>query len=135
MKSLISSKLRNYKSKHTTDYLGTDIQSIMKWIEFNMSHNMNWDNYGSYWEIDHSIPISLFDMANTTDVVDCFCWMNLMPMEKLENCRKNNKLDISRIEYQKIRLKLYAEQFPNVEQIIKDYIEKYEKKVKSLLLR
>jgi hypothetical protein len=133
MKSLISCKLRSYKSKHTADYLGTNIQSIMAWIEFNMDNEMNWDNYGSYWEIDHSIPISLFDMSNQTEVLDCFCWMNLMPMEKLQNCKKYNKLDISRIEYQKNRLKLYSEQFPNVEQIINEYIEKYDNKVKSLL--
>ena len=128
MKSLISSKIRNYKSKHTAEYLGTDMKTIISWIEYNMSDNISWENYGIYWEIDHSIPISLFDITKEDQMLFCFCWMNLMPMIKVDNSKKSNKIIEERLNLQKDRLKKYAEQFPLLKEQINDYIKKYEKK-------
>jgi hypothetical protein len=133
MKSLISSKLRNSKSRHTSDYLGKGMKDIISWIEYNMEQDMTWENYGSYWEIDHSLPISLFDVLKENEMILCFCWMNLMPMLKFENNRKSNKIDIQRIEYQKERLKKYIEQLPVFEEEVVEFIKLYDSKVKTLL--
>ena len=129
MKSLISSKLRNVKSRHTAEYLGTDMKNIISWLKYNMSESMTWENYGKLWEVDHSIPISLFNILKEDEMLDCFCWMNLMPMIKVENCKKSNKLIPERIDYQKERLKKYSEQFPDLEDTINKYIERYNKYV------
>lgn len=124
MKSLISTKIRKYKTKHIADYLGTDIK-LMSWIEYNMNENMNWENYGKYWQIDHSIPISLFNLSNEQESLDCFCWMNLMPMLAIENLKKSNDIVQERVLLQQNKLKSYIEQFPLLENEIKNYIERY----------
>lgn len=54
-------------------------------------------------------------------------------MEKMENCVKNNKIDEKRTEHQQNRLMLYSEQFPQLKENIKDYIDRYTNKLKSLL--
>ena len=59
-------------------------------------------------------------------MTDCFCWMNLMPMIKIDNSRKSNKINIDRINHQKDRLKKYYEQFPLLEDKIRDYIKRYD---------
>lgn len=133
MKSLISVKLRNQKSRHTKDYLGADMKVIISWIESNMDETMNWGNYGKYWEIDHSIPISLFNVLLEDEMTDCFCWMNLMPMLKIENCKKSNKIQKDRTEHQKNRLKKYSEQFPHLIDTVNEYIKRYDNKISALL--
>lgn len=80
------------KNKHTEDYLGTNIEVIRNWLEYNFDDDMSWENFGSYWHIDHTLPVSLFDMTNDIDVYTCFNWMNLMPLEKYKNISKNNKI-------------------------------------------
>ena len=44
---------------------------------------MNWDNYGTYWEIDHSIPLSKGGS---------FHYTNTSPMAISENRSKGSKL-------------------------------------------
>lgn len=132
MKSLISAKIRHVKSKHTSDYLGTCMKDIIEWLQYNMVNEMTWENYGSYWEIDHCIPISLFNILKEDELLDCFCWMNLMPMVNTENRRKSNKIDMERIKHQKDSLKKYSEQFPLLKQTIDEYIKKYDSTVNRL---
>lgn len=54
---------------------------------------MNWDNYGSYWHIDHIKPISLFKYETAEDPEFKKCWAldNLQPLEKIANLKKGNK--------------------------------------------
>jgi 5-methylcytosine-specific restriction endonuclease McrA len=56
---------------------------------------MNWENYGSYWHIDHKIPISVFNFEKPEDYDFKRCWnlKNLQPLEKFKNMSKGNRLD------------------------------------------
>ena len=47
------------KSKKTIEILGCSFEEFKLYIESKFDENMNWDNYGSYWHIDHIKPISL----------------------------------------------------------------------------
>lgn len=47
-----------YPSKNSLLLVGCSQQEFKKWIEFNFLKDMNWDNYGTYWEIDHIVPVS-----------------------------------------------------------------------------
>ena len=47
------------KSSSTRDILGIDIDLYRKWIEYQMTPEMNWNNI----EIDHVKAISLFDVS------------------------------------------------------------------------
>ena len=54
---------------------------------------MNWENYGSYWHIDHIKPKSLFIFESLEDEEFKQCWSlnNLRPLEAKENIRKGNR--------------------------------------------
>ena len=70
---------------------------------------MTFDNHGSYWDIDHIIPCSTFDLTKKEDILKCFHWSNMAPLEHIKNLSKNNKIFNDMIEYYKVR----AEQFIN----------------------
>jgi hypothetical protein len=50
---------------------------------------MNWDNYGSYWDIDHIKPCTLFNLSDPEQQKMCFNYQNTQPLPKIENQRKN----------------------------------------------
>jgi hypothetical protein len=129
MKTLLCIKLK--KTQNSSVYFGETIKNIKKWIEFNFNIFMNWENYGSYWEIDHSLPVNCFNMLDNNDTNICFCWMNLMPLEKNINSKKSNKIINTRIFYQEIRLKKYSYEFPELREKIDNYIKLYSNKYKS----
>ena len=111
----ISVKLRNTfrsrilesinKSKLTVEYLDTTIARVMVWLKYNFNDFMDWDNYGTVWNIDHIIPINKFDLKNEEDIFMCFNWRNLMPMYVKDNISKHNKIIPYRIFYQESQLR------------------------------
>ena len=52
---------------------------------------MNWDNYGSYFHIDHVKPRSLFNIEDDNNRRLMNHFFNLQPLEKHENIKKSNK--------------------------------------------
>lgn len=78
------------KRKTTLDCLGIDISSFKIYLEKLFTKEMNWENHGSYWHIDHIIPL---DSASTLEeILDLSYYTNLQPLEKGENIRKSNKI-------------------------------------------
>jgi len=72
-----------FKKGETLDMLGCSIKEYYVYLEQRFDKNMDWGNYGTYWEIDHTIPLSKggsFHYTNTT------------PMTISENRSKSNKL-------------------------------------------
>lgn len=61
---------------------------------------MNWANYGSYWEIDHIVPISHFYEKYTIEDAVRQAWdiNNLQPLEKGLNRSKQNHNTYTREE-------------------------------------
>ena len=92
--SRISHALRFYntiKQNRTIEYLGCSLNEYVIFLENKFDANMNWDNYGEYWEIDHIKPISLFDLTIEDNMYKCFNYINTQPLEKIENKIKSNK--------------------------------------------
>ena len=77
-------KAYRYEKKNTAiEELGCSIQDFFVYLEQQFTTDMNWDNYGVYWEIDHTIPLSRggsFHYTNTT------------PMTVTENRSKGNRI-------------------------------------------
>jgi len=88
----IKNCLKHNKLKSTVDYLGCDIEYLKYWLEFQFDKNMNWNNLGSYWEIDHILPVSIFNFEHENNINICFHWTNLQPLEKIENRQKSDNL-------------------------------------------
>ena len=80
------------KSEQTLEYTGLDLDTLRLWIEYQFDENMNWDNQGTYWDIDHVTPCSSFDFTDEKQIYNCFNWQNLRPLEKNENNKKNDKI-------------------------------------------
>lgn len=96
------------KNNSTSVYLDTSITKIREWLDSIFDENMNWDNYGSYWDIDHVIPISLFDLNNPEDIAICFNWRNLRPYPKILNIKKSNFLYPLSIILQELQVRFFS---------------------------
>ena len=80
------------------NYIGCNIQYLREWFEYNFTSEMNWDNYGSYWSIDHIIPVCKFDLTIEDEKLCCWNWSNLMPVTVKYNSSKK-EIDRNQINY------------------------------------
>ncbi len=73
--------------------IGCNYHNFKKWLQFQFDKKMTFDNYGSYWTIDHVCPCCTYDLTNEDELYICFNWRNLRPLKKLDNYKKNSKVD------------------------------------------
>lgn len=85
-------KDKKYNKRWQT-LVGYSTEELIEHLESKFDINMNWGNYGKYWEIDHIKPRSLFKFSSHEDkeFKDCWSLKNLQPLEKRANRIKNNK--------------------------------------------
>lgn len=76
------------------DYLPYTMNELKKHLERQFDGKMNWNNYGSYWHIDHIYPQSLLPYISMEDDNFKRCWAldNLQPLEAVANIKKSNKV-------------------------------------------
>lgn len=75
------------------DILGYSVDELKNHLESLFDENMRWENYGTYWHIDHIIPSSYFKHSPVGSDKFKKCWSldNLQPLERIANIRKSNK--------------------------------------------
>ena len=100
IKKSLAARLRAVivKNDSTMNYIGCNIQYLREWFEYNFTSEMNWDNYGSYWSIDHIIPVCKFELTDENEKLKCCNWTNLMPVTVKYNSSKKS-IDMEQIEY------------------------------------
>jgi hypothetical protein len=96
------------KNNKTSEYIGCSIQYLKKWLEFQFTENINWDNM-NIWHIDHVLPCSNFDLTKEDEQKICFNWQNLRPCLANENMEKNNKIIQPLIDSHKILVSKFLE--------------------------
>lgn len=115
----ILTSLRDFGGKNgrrTEDIIGYPIAVLKDWIEQHWEPWMNWDNYGrasieeKTWNIDHIIPMSLYNFFSEDDIKKCWHYRNLRPISAEENLKKQNKLDLNLVEEY------------NIEDLLPDYL-------------
>ncbi len=88
--------LLRYHTKNKTQsvikYIGCTLQEYNDHISTQFKPEMTWDNYGVYWEIDHIIPISSFDLSIPEEANKAFHFSNTQPLTITENRKKSNKV-------------------------------------------
>ncbi len=93
---------KNTKFDYVT-LLGCEWDILIKWLEFNMKPEMTWENYGTYWHVDHIYPCAKFNFEKEEDRKKCFNWTNLAPLECIENLKKSDTIDTEMIfKYRKL---------------------------------
>jgi len=93
MRNLISYSLKGKKAgRKWKTLVNYTLKDLMEHLESQFDEKMNWENYGSYWEVDHIRPRSLFKYNSPEDSEFKECWVlkNLQPLEKTANLRKSN---------------------------------------------
>jgi hypothetical protein len=81
--ALINFHLKEGKSQSSIDYLGCTIQEYKTYLEPMFTSEMNWDNYGHYWEIDHIYPLAKGGS---------FHYTNTQPLTITDNRVKSDKV-------------------------------------------
>lgn len=72
----------DYDATSSLEYIGCSFEFYKQHLENQFTKEMNWDNYGSYWEIDHIKPLSKGGS---------FHYTNTQPLTVKENRRKGAK--------------------------------------------
>ena len=96
IKRLMWKSLRGAKANHHwEDLVNFTVDQLKVHLEKLFTSEMNWDNYGIVWEIDHKIPVAVFNYERPGDIDFRICWSlkNLQPLECSKNRSKQAKLD------------------------------------------
>ena len=98
LKKSLAARLRTVlvKNDSTMNYIGSNIQYLREWFEYNFTREMNWENYGSYWSIDHIIPVCKFNLIVEDEKRLCWNWSNLMPVTVKFNSSKK-EIDMNQV--------------------------------------
>ena len=89
------------KQSSSINILGIDLATYRKWIEFQFTPEMNWDNI----EIDHVKAICMFDVSDDEQLTEAFSWKNIQPLLKQDNRQKRTKFTF--LDYQLQFIKAY----------------------------
>jgi hypothetical protein len=81
---------QNNSSKNNNSFLSFlpySIDELKSHLEKQFDFNMSWNNYGTYWELDHITPQSDLPYSSMTDDNFKRCWnlSNLRPLTVKEN--------------------------------------------------
>ena len=73
-------KLNNHKKSRTVEILGCPVSDLKGYIESQFTNVMNWDNYGTVWQIDHICPCS--QAQNEEELLALHHYSNMRPLNK-----------------------------------------------------
>jgi hypothetical protein len=98
--------------RHWETLVGYTIEELKFHLETQFDSNMNWENHGSYWHVDHIIPLAslTFDSEEHENFKLLWSLGNLQPLFGPENLSKNKKILID----------FYSLLFPFTAQPVKD---------------
>jgi hypothetical protein len=98
LQEIVRSKVHRMLKGIDTSYktlVGCSEEILKKWLEFQFDGQMTWDNLGTYWHIDHILPINKFDLDSNPDAkFICFNWKNLQPLPAFENQSKSDSIQL-----------------------------------------
>jgi hypothetical protein len=75
------------------EIIGCSKDDLRKHLESKFRDGMTWQNYGSYWHIDHIVPLI---SAKSPEEVKRLChWANLQPLTAFDNISKGSKMPLA----------------------------------------
>lgn len=133
LQTLYRARVRNFikggtktgKEKYET-LLGCSWDTLRIWLESNFVDGISWENYGTVWHIDHTMPCSVFDFSIEENRKVCFNWTNLFPMFGSDNLSKSAKIDMILVTKNKEKARNFLKLHNNLiltESLPSDYID------------
>lgn len=107
----ISKAVKNHKSlksDKTMKLTGCSLNELINWLEYQFDSHMNWENYGTYWHIDHVSPVASFKLSDKQSQQRCFYWENLQPLKASSNIKKSSKIITHAILMQELKVLIYS---------------------------
>ena len=89
--------LNSNKDKHSFDILGYTPEQLKQRLEMNFKPDMNWENHGTLWHIDHRKPLCKFNLTlpdgtpNYEQIRLANSLANLQPLYVTENLSKGGR--------------------------------------------
>lgn len=80
------------KRNGTFQLCGCSPQFLREWLQSQFTRGMTWKNQGTYWHIDHKIPVSTFDLSNSDQQRAAFHYSNLQPLRSFDNMSKHDRI-------------------------------------------
>lgn len=77
-------------------YFGIDNKNFRGWIELCFKPEMNWENFGKRWQLDHIVPVSFFDSESDKDL--CLCWNFINIYPSYREIKEGFVLDLAKVE-------------------------------------
>ena len=94
------------KPATTEKLLGCSYIEFRDYIQCQFVGNMDWENYGKLWHVDHIIPLAVIEDVSQTELISSLCYYsNLQPLFAEDNLSKNDKLDYEYTKIYKTNLK------------------------------
>lgn len=81
----------NKKIGSISNLIGCTSEYLKKHLSEMFDENMSWENYGTYWHIDHIKPCASFDLSIPSEISACFHYSNLQPLSAHENLKKGKR--------------------------------------------
>ena len=72
--------------------LGIPVDAFLHHLESLFDEHMTWDNWGSYWHLDHIYPLSEAKLKDRIEFLAVNNWRNLQPLEAKANIAKGDKV-------------------------------------------
>lgn len=94
LSNIIRNCCKRVKHPNNVDYiklLGCSINEFVQHIENQFTDDMTWENYGTYWEIDHVIPLN-YGKPEPAEALKRLHYMNTQPMLKTTNRSKRSNI-------------------------------------------
>lgn len=96
IKRSVKTRLREFMFKKDDlrykEIIGCKPDELQIHLESKFYANINWDNYGTVWDVDHIIPCEAFDHTKKDEVLLCWNYKNLQPLLKIDNNIKSDSL-------------------------------------------
>lgn len=80
------------KASKSQDLLGCTFEFFRGWLEGQFERGMSWENYGTFWEIDHALPVSSFSLTDPDEQRKAFHYTNCRPLWTELNRAKGDKI-------------------------------------------
>lgn len=92
LRSRLAAALRGqYRTGSAVRDLGCSISELRQHLESQFSAEMNWDNHGTVWHIDHILPLANYQLTDRGTLRRLVHYTNLQPLLALDNLSKGNR--------------------------------------------